>query len=152
MYIYICVCRGYLYSCYLSLGVCAWFGGWWDWVRDAAGGATPNGAEVRNASCRSDMTKSVLAAALRAELASSCACNPLDKASFSIRLSIQECFGWSILVHRRLRKTMLPHGLEPWTSRLLAERSSQLSYESSWRKVFLDGCFGIGRPMVLRFA
>ena len=25
---------------------------------------------------------------------------------------------------------MLPHGLEPWTSRLLAERSSQLSYES----------------------
>ena len=30
--------------------------------------------------------------------------------------------------HRR----MLPHGLEPWTSRLLAERSSQLSYESCW--------------------
>ena len=27
---------------------------------------------------------------------------------------------------------MLPHGLEPWTSRLLAERSSQLSYESWW--------------------
>jgi hypothetical protein len=27
-------------------------------------------------------------------------------------------------------KTMLPHGLEPWTSRLLAERSNQLSYES----------------------
>ena len=26
---------------------------------------------------------------------------------------------------------MLPHGLEPWTSRLLAERSDQLSYESS---------------------
>ena len=26
--------------------------------------------------------------------------------------------------------TMLPHGLEPWTSRLLAERSNQLSYES----------------------
>lgn len=26
---------------------------------------------------------------------------------------------------------MLPHGLEPWTSRLLAERSNQLSYESS---------------------
>ena len=25
---------------------------------------------------------------------------------------------------------MLPHGLEPWTSRLLAERSNQLSYES----------------------
>ena len=32
--------------------------------------------------------------------------------------------------HRR----MLPHGLEPWTSRLLAERSSQLSYESCWCK------------------
>ena len=30
--------------------------------------------------------------------------------------------------HRR----MLPHGLEPWTSRLLAERTSQLSYESCW--------------------
>jgi hypothetical protein len=27
-------------------------------------------------------------------------------------------------------ETMLPHGLEPWTSRLLAERSNQLSYES----------------------
>ena len=26
---------------------------------------------------------------------------------------------------------VLPHGLEPWTSRLLAERSNQLSYESS---------------------
>ena len=25
---------------------------------------------------------------------------------------------------------LLPHGLEPWTSRLLAERSNQLSYES----------------------
>ena len=25
---------------------------------------------------------------------------------------------------------MLPRGLEPWTSRLLAERSNQLSYES----------------------
>ena len=25
---------------------------------------------------------------------------------------------------------VLPHGLEPWTSRLLAERSNQLSYES----------------------
>ena len=29
---------------------------------------------------------------------------------------------------------MLPHGLEPWTSRLLAERSNQLSYESRWLK------------------
>ena len=28
-------------------------------------------------------------------------------------------------------ENLLPHGLEPWTSRLLAERSSQLSYESS---------------------
>ena len=27
---------------------------------------------------------------------------------------------------------MLPHGLEPWTSRLLAEHSNQLSYESYW--------------------
>jgi len=29
---------------------------------------------------------------------------------------------------------MLPHGLKPWTSRLLAERSNQLSYESRWLK------------------
>ena len=26
---------------------------------------------------------------------------------------------------------LLPHGLEPWTSRVLAARSNQLSYESS---------------------
>ena len=31
---------------------------------------------------------------------------------------------------RTSRVQMLPHGLEPWTSRLLAERSNQLSYES----------------------
>ena len=29
---------------------------------------------------------------------------------------------------------MLPHGLKPWTSRLLAERSNQLSYESTRRR------------------
>ena len=45
------------------------------------------------------------------------------------------------LVHRLVRRgicsaceeEMLPHGLEPWTSRLLAKRSNQLSYESRWR-------------------
>ena len=30
---------------------------------------------------------------------------------------------------------MLPHGLGPWTSRLLAERSNQLSYESGRHEI-----------------
>ena len=32
----------------------------------------------------------------------------------------------------RGRNAMLPHGLEPWTSQLLAERSNQLGNESRW--------------------
>ena len=47
---------------------------------------------------------------------------------------------------------MLPHGLEPWTTRLLAERSNQLSYESCWwrRHPKLHGAKGarsVARPV-----
>lgn len=42
--------------------------------------------------------------------------------------------------HARLSQWhMLPHGLEPWTSRLLAERSNQLSYESNCGRMIPQG-------------
>ena len=59
-----------------------------------------------------------------------CECNPII-VECNKYLRIGSTFSMS---HCNCRanalKQMLPHGLEPWTSRLLAERSNQLSYES----------------------
>ena len=41
--------------------------------------------------------------------------------------------GESALVFFARRKNMVPRGLEPRTFRLLAERSNQLSYETTWK-------------------